>query len=88
MFLKAYTFLDTKTGLHSSPFFVNHEQAALRAAAQVGLDPATHLGQYPADFVLMRIGEFDDNTATLYSAAAVNLGTVAALVAQLKQEQI
>lgn len=81
MFLKAYSFLDTKTGLHSSPFFVVHDEIAIRSAVGVGLDPTTHIGQYPSDFVLLHVGEFDDNAGQLFHCAPRNLGVVSALLA-------
>lgn len=81
MILKAYSFLDTKVGIHSAPFFMQHDQLAIRAAIGVGLDPATQVGRFPTDFVLLQIGEFDDNIGQLFHIAPRNLGVVSALLA-------
>ncbi|WNK14777.1 MAG: nonstructural protein [Microvirus sp.] len=80
MYLQAYSLLDTKTGMYSLPWFMPHEAIALRAAQQLGNDKTTNVGQYPDDFVLFNIGEFDDNTALMSSFAPRSLGTVGSLL--------
>jgi len=81
MILKAYSVLDTKTGVHALPFFLHHDALAIRAIINVALEPASTLSQYPSDFVLLRIGEYDDNIGALFSSQPVNLGNVSTLLA-------
>jgi len=82
MFLRAFCFLDVKTGFYSQPFFLVHNGAAVRAALDVGNDLNTSIGRHPYDFRLVRIGEFDDSVGLLLSGQHEDLGTVGALLAQ------
>lgn len=82
MFMQAYSFLDTKTGLYSLPFFMGGPELACRAAFELASDGSTTIGKYPDDFVLVNIGEFDDNTARLIAVPPVSMGNVAAIVAR------
>lgn len=80
MFLKAYTFLDSKTGVHSQPMFFASDGAAVRAALDLGSDPSTIIGKFPADFVLYYIGGFDDATGMLQPLEMFSFGSVASLL--------
>lgn len=76
MILKAFCLLDTKTGVFNTPFFMAHTAQAIRACADLGGDLNTTVGRHPADFALMEIGTFDDQTGTLYALPPHNLGLV------------
>lgn len=82
MYLRAFCFLDIKTGCYSQPFFMLHNAAAVRAAMDVGNDLATSIGRHPFDFRLVRIGEFDDSVGFLLSVQHEDLGTVGSILAQ------
>lgn len=82
MFLKAFSFLDIKTGVYSAPFFVAHKAQAIRAAVEIGNDFNTQVGRHPHDFRLAHVGEFDDNVGRLTSTEPEDYGTVAGLCAQ------
>jgi len=87
MQFNAYSLLDTKSGLYSAPWFSNHDATAFRQVAELAGDRNSTVGRYPADFVLYRVGLFNDNTADLSSIVPVNLGSVSALFAAMTQIQ-
>lgn len=80
MIVKAYSFLDTKVGLFSSPFFFVHEGHAIRAALEIGSDVSTAIGRHPADFILYLVGEFNDNTGLFTAIGPVSISTVLSLL--------
>lgn len=81
MLVKAFSLLDTKSGLFSLPWFFPHDANAVRAVRALGLDKATTVGQYPSDYVLYCIGEFDDSVGLLTSPFAPRpLGAVSSLL--------
>lgn len=86
MLLNGYCVLDVKTGLFSQPVFLIHDQVAVRAFVELSADPTTTIGKYPADYVLMFVGQFDDNAGMFLPAAPRNLGVIAALVGQASKE--
>lgn len=81
MVLNGYSLLDVKTGLYSPPFFLAHDVLALRAVLELCSDRNTTPGKYPADYVLYRLGSFDDNTGMVSAGVPVNMGTLAGLLA-------
>lgn len=82
MFLKAFCFLDIKTGIYSQPFFMPHRGLAIRAALNLGNDLNTDIGKHPHDFRLILVGEFDDSVGALHSIQSEDFGTVGAILAQ------
>lgn len=54
---------DLKADTFSSPFCEASEGTAVRAFQEAVNDPQTMLSKYPADFELVRLGTFDDETA-------------------------
>jgi len=65
MKLQAYCLRDTKAEVFAAPFFVPREAIALRAVGQMAQNPHTDVAQYPQDFLLYRVGEYDTDTALL-----------------------
>jgi len=55
-----YSVFDKKTGVYGQPFFLNHETHAIRAVQQAANDLTTSIGQYPGDYALYCLGNFDD----------------------------
>lgn len=80
MFLKAYTILDSKTGIHCQPMFFATDGAFVRAVIDLGLDPTTMVGKHPADYVAYSIGGFDDATGMLQQLEVHSFGSVASLL--------
>ncbi|WNK14562.1 MAG: nonstructural protein [Microvirus sp.] len=84
MILNAYSVLDTKTGIYNLPFFMQLDVQALRAVADLGRNTDTTVGRYPNDYVLVRIGQYDDNTGSMEPHPPVNMGVISAIAAQLE----
>jgi len=82
MMLKAFSLLDTKTGMYNVPFFLAHEGQAIRSVIDLGQDMNTTVGRHPADFQLCYIGYFDDQTGIMTPEMPVVYGTVASLLPQ------
>jgi len=80
MTLYGYSLLDVKTGVYSPAFFLNHDALAMRAVFELGQDKNTTPGKYPDDYVLYKVGVFDDNTGTLGSITPSVMGSVSAIL--------
>lgn len=80
MQLKAFSLLDTKTGIFNTPFFLPHVGQAIRACCDLGQDKNTTVGRYPSDYALVEVGTWDDQTAQLHTCSPINHGTVAAFL--------
>lgn len=80
MVLNAYSLLDVKTGLYSPPFFLNHDAQAIRAILELSKDVNTTPAKYPEDYVLYKVGIFDDNVGTMGATSPANMGSVAAIL--------
>lgn len=65
MLLNAYSVYDTKALNYSPPFYAPTNGAATRMIADAAADPNNNLGRHPADFVLFRVGTFDDQVGLL-----------------------
>lgn len=68
---KVYSLFDRKVGVHSVPMFFTHEGYFLRAVMEIVKDPNTNVGRHPADFELLYLGTFDDNTGRFDQAEGV-----------------
>jgi len=66
-----YSIFDSKSGIFSVPYFVINDNVALRSFADVVNDPSTTVFRHPTDYVLYKIGEFDDSTGRLTSITPV-----------------
>lgn len=82
MNLNAYSLLDTKTGIFNTPFFMAHTGQAVRACIDLGTDLSTTVGRHPADYMLVKLGTFDDVTGDLHRQPPESLGTVASMLPQ------
>ncbi|WNK14287.1 MAG: nonstructural protein [Microvirus sp.] len=63
MLVQVFSVMDVKVGGFAQPFFAATVASAQRSFMAATQDQSTMLGQYPADFQLWHISEFDDNTA-------------------------
>ena len=65
MKLNVYTIKDIKAETFGNPFYSANDQTAKRSLEQASNDSNTTISQYPEDFVLYRLGSWDDSTATI-----------------------
>lgn len=65
MILHAYSIYDRKSLHYHSPFFAVADGAALRSFMDLANDTQTTIGRHPIDYVLYRVGGFDDASGLL-----------------------
>lgn len=63
--LQIYSLQDQRANIFHPPFFVRSHGEAERTIQQVVNDPKTQVAQYPEDFNLYHIGEYDDGTGKI-----------------------
>jgi hypothetical protein len=78
---KVFSIFDTKVSTFGQPFFSQSDGAAVRMVVDAASDAGTMLFKHPTDFVLYRLGTFDEDSGFLESLKPTNLGVVSALVA-------
>jgi hypothetical protein len=76
MILKCFAFHDMKVGVYGQPFFMAHVGQAIRACIELGEDRSTVIGRHPADYQLIQIGEYDDQSGEFANLPHQILGTV------------
>jgi hypothetical protein len=62
MVLKIYSIRDTKGEVFHAPYFKTTHGEAERSFRQAANDDKTTISQFPEDFDLYYLGEYDDNT--------------------------
>lgn len=60
MIQSAYSIFDIKSRAYGLPFFAVNDATAKRIVSDAAQDMNTSLGRHPADFILYRIGTFDN----------------------------
>ena len=81
-----YSIYDAKQTVYIQPFFARNDASAIRILEQTLLSmPDCLLTQYPEDFTVFRIGDWDANTGVITKADAfVSLGTCLQLISQMR----
>lgn len=80
MKLYAYCVYDRKALVYNAPFFAVADGSAARSFADLANDLSTTIGRHPMDYVLFRVGSFDDTSGVLLSDTAVHIADAHALV--------
>lgn len=70
MQLKMYSIRDLKGAYYNAPFFSRSHGEAERSFERVARDTQSTINQYPSDYDLYCVGEFDDQTATITPKSA------------------
>jgi len=67
-----YSIFDVKTGVYNLPYFGFNEGVAVRDFIALRRDPHSTISQFPADFQLFHVADFDDTSGlfTLVSPPA------------------
>ena len=60
MYQELYTVKDQKAETFYPPFVQQNEQVAIRTFSQLINDPNHPFGKNPEDYVLFKVGEYDD----------------------------
>lgn len=69
MVLFAYSIYDRKSLTYHTPFFQHADGAAVRMLSDLVADPNTSVGRHPGDYVLYRVGTYDDQKGELQGFA-------------------
>lgn len=80
MIYKAYTIHDRKALTYSPPFFQLQDGQAVRMLQDLVGDTGTQIGRHPADFVLYRIGTYDDSNGGMSATVLEHVVDAIALV--------
>lgn len=65
MIVNAYSIFDTKSLVYSNPFYAVTDGAAIRVVSDAANDMNTSLGKHPADFILYKVGSYNDASGVL-----------------------
>jgi len=78
MYLEAFSIFDLKARAFITPFFLQNADVAIRAIGEAVNDPTHAFGKHPEDYVLYRVGGFDDSSGALeVLIPPVSIGPVA-----------
>lgn len=62
---KAYSIRDSKSEVYNTPFFQQSNAEAIRSFDKLVKDQSSMVAQYPDDYDLYLIGDYDDQTGTI-----------------------
>lgn len=65
MLLNCYSIYDRKALVYHPPFFQHADGAAVRMLADLVSDVQTSVGRHPGDYVLYKIGAYDDQKGSM-----------------------
>ncbi len=65
MITNLYTIFDTKAKIYQLPFQFHNDAVAIRAAQDILADPTTSITQHPEDYIMFKIGKFDNSTGLI-----------------------
>lgn len=60
-----FTVYDKKAFIHTSPFFAQNKETAVRSFFRLCNDSRTDVNMFPDDYALYCIGEFHDNDGSI-----------------------
>lgn len=82
--MKIFTVYDCKAKTYLNPFVQRTSAEAIRGFESAANDTQSSISQYPEDFTLMEIGEWDETNATIIpNDAKISLATAI----ELKKEK-
>lgn len=85
MLIQVYSLYDTKSCIFTQPSFFPNDATCMRAVQQLVRSTDNQVAQYPSDFIIYHIGEWDDSVGVLASNGAPrNLGPCSALLNEAK----
>lgn len=75
MMVNVYSIKDTKAGAFLQPWFAANHAVAFRNCERSAKTPNTPFNEYPADFILVMIGHFDDDRGMIIPCEHEILGS-------------
>lgn len=86
MKIKIYSVMDSSTGVYALPYYSERDESAIRMFAMLVNDSRNVLiNQHPEDFVLYRIGEFDDDLGVVTGDVPVIISKAVDVVKRVPQ---
>lgn len=79
--LSMYSIFDSRSGIYNSPFVAFSDGDASRAVIRQARNPESQIAQFPEDYVLYRIGSFDERTGLLTQVTPETVARISTLVA-------
>lgn len=79
---QVFSILDTKAGTYNPPFYQKNVGEATRTFSKICSDRESLISQYPEDFVLCLVGDFDDESGIISSIPVLTIGTAAQYVSK------
>jgi len=77
--MKIFSIYDTKSKLYSRPFYSVEDADAVRSASRAVNDPASDFFHFPEDFVLFKLGAFDDVSGVITPCVPESFGSLVLL---------
>lgn len=77
--MEVYSVYDMKAGTYTPPFLARTSAEACRIIANTVRSVETMLAQYPADFQLVRVADWDEMTGTITPVPLEVIGVVATI---------
>lgn len=65
--MKIFSVHDSKAEAYLSPIYFRTKGEAIRAFETTCKDPTSQFNQYPTDFTLVELGEFNESTSEILS---------------------
>lgn len=65
MKLEIYSMYDAKLNSYGRPFYLLNEAQAIRAMVDLMIDGDSDPARHPEDFILFKLGNFDDSNAVI-----------------------
>lgn len=75
MKLNVYSIYDTKANAYAQPFYSQTDGSAIRAFSDHANEKGTPANKHPDDYILFRIGTYDDETGVISDDEHRQLGT-------------
>lgn len=72
MIINAYVIYDRKALRYHVPFYAHQDGEASRSFSDLVNDPNTTIGRHPDDYVLYRVGAYDDTNGSLLPASVLD----------------
>lgn len=85
---KLYSVFDKKSGSWEKPFAARTHGEAERMFQSAANDKQTIIGQYPEDFSLWCVGNFDPHTGTINNREHESIGEAVAFLQRQPQNEV
>lgn len=82
-----YSIFDQATGAYMRPFFARSDEEALREFSNLTRGTENKIADYPQDFILHRVGTWDDKDGILAGNGAEKVITALEVIAMDKRIQ-